>query len=60
MPDELTRYINKMKEKRRKHEEMKEVLIEYFDSNINRDDEVARALEIDESEIKKLRRDFEG
>ncbi len=59
MADELTRWINKLKEKRRNHEDMKEVLVEYFESGINRDEEVARALKMEESEIKKLRQEYE-
>jgi len=59
MADELTRWINRLKEKRRKHEEMKEVLIEYFDTGINRDGEIARALNMEEEEIKKFRKEYE-
>ncbi len=59
MPDELTRWINRLKERRRNREEIKDVLSEYFESGINRDEEVAQALNLKEEEIKKYRRDYE-
>jgi len=60
MADELTKWINRLKEKRREHEELKETLVEYFESGINRDDEVARVLNMKEEEIKKYRSDYEN
>jgi len=60
MADELTRWINKIKERRRNHEEMKDILEDYFESAINRDEDVARALNMEEEEIKRLRKEYEG
>lgn len=60
MADELTRWINKIKERRRNHEEMKDILEDYFESDINRDEDVARALNMEEEEIKRLRKEYEG
>ncbi len=60
MADELTRWINKIKERRRHHEEMKDILEDYFESDINRDEDVARALNMEEEEIKRLRKEYEG
>jgi hypothetical protein len=60
MADTISRWINKLEASRRTQSEMKDILADYFSSGINEDQELARSMGLDLSEIDKMRREFEA
>ncbi|MFY9114367.1 MAG: hypothetical protein WAO23_03880 [Dethiobacteria bacterium] len=59
MVEELTRWANKIKERRRRKEEAPYILAEYFNGGFIFDEEVAGGLDITIDELKKLRSDYD-
>lgn len=57
MPEEISRWINKLKEKSIKQDEAPYHLEEYFDSGLNLDDEVARGLNIKLDDLRIMRKE---
>jgi hypothetical protein len=60
MAESLNSWIDQVQVKRRTQEELKDVLIEYFDSGMDEDDELSRVTGLSLEEVRRLREAYEA
>lgn len=60
MNGDISRWINRITERKRRKEEIPYILGEYFESGLNYDEDVAQGLNMKTEEIRMLRNEYES